>query len=58
MVGKEWLRTNSIAQGCPLSMMWANLVGAVWSKIMKNEVLEVTKNIFADDKSIRTTDRQ
>ena len=27
--GLEWGRTNSVAQGCPLSIMWANLIGAV-----------------------------
>ena len=27
--GPKWKRTNSIAQGCPLSIRWANMIGAL-----------------------------
>ena len=32
--GPAWGRTNSVAQGCPLSIIWANIIGALWSKVL------------------------
>ena len=55
--GPEWRRVNSIAQGCPLSIMWANMVGALWAKVLSLEVPDVRKNVFVDDKSLRTNSR-
>ena len=56
--GDEWRRTSSIAQGCPLSVMWANMVGSIWAKVMTLELLKVDKVIFVDDKSIRTKESE
>jgi hypothetical protein len=56
--GKEWKRTNSVAQGCPLSVMWANMIGAAWVKVMNIEAPRVGKNVFIDDKSLRARNRE
>lgn len=47
-----------MAQGCPLSIMWANIVGALWSKILTSRAPDAAKNISVDDKSIRTQTRE
>ena len=52
--GPAWGRTNSVAQGCPLSIIWANIIGALWSKVLTSRVPEVKKSIFIDDKALRT----
>ena len=39
--GPAWKRTNSVAQGCPLSILWANMVGALWAKLLTIEAPNV-----------------
>jgi hypothetical protein len=55
--GEEWTRTNSVAQGCPLSVMWANMLAAAWVKVMRREAPNTKKNVFIDDKSLRSSSR-
>ena len=55
--GDQWHRSNGVAQGCPLSIMWANLLGAVWAKAIRKEAPRTQVNIFVDDKSLRTQNR-
>ena len=38
--------------------MWANMVGALWVKVLNLEAPKVKKNIFIDDKSLRTDLRE
>ena len=56
--GPQWGRTNSVAQGCPLSIVWANLIGALWAKVLSARTPGVGKTIFVDDKAIRSKDRE
>ena len=51
--GQDWCRTNSIAQGCPLSVMWANLLGALWIIAIKAQCPDVDLTVFIGDKTIR-----
>ena len=55
--GKPWWRTNSFAQGCPLSILWANLLGAAWTIILTARIPGAGKSIFIDDKALRTKNR-
>ena len=34
--GEAWGRTNGFAQGCSLSILFANMFGSLWAKIMTN----------------------
>ena len=41
-----------------MSIVWANLLGALWAKTLSMRTPEVGKTIFVDDKSIRTHSRE
>ena len=41
--GRSWHRTNSVAQGCPLSIVLANLIGALWSKVLDARAPDIRK---------------
>ncbi len=35
-------------------MMWANLLGSIWARAIKNRTTNVTPAVYVDDKSLRT----
>ena len=51
--GQGWKRTNSIGQGCALSMCWANLFGALWCRVIELDTPRVSFGVFVDDKTVR-----
>ena len=48
-IGKSFVSTNGILQGCPLSIIMLNLLVNVWVKAVKSEVPDANPYGFADD---------
>jgi ribonuclease HI len=48
-VGSEFVSTNGILQGCPLSVVLLNALVSVWCKAVEVEVPQATPEAFADD---------
>ena len=55
--GTPWKRNNSIAQGCPRSIRWANVFGTIWARMMEQRHPEVPATIFVYDKNMRSRSR-
>ena len=56
-LGPQFRRTNSIAQGCPLAMLWANVFGTLWARTMSNKAPNAKIGVFVDDKTITARSR-
>ncbi len=54
--GKPWKRTNSLAQGCSLSMMLVNLPVTAWAKatLLKMPTALAGISAYVDDRVIRS----
>ena len=55
--GPYFRSTNSIPQGCPLSMLWANLLMNVWIRLVRHhcerQALWCRISAYVDDRNIR-----
>ena len=51
---EAWFSSNSLAQGCPLSCMLANLLIAVWMAMLRAQVASIKSTAFLDDRTLRT----
>ena len=54
-VGKPFTSTNGILQGCPLSVIFLNLLVCVWIRAVKEEVPDAELHAFADDTGATAT---
>ena len=54
-VGKPFTSTNGILQGCPLSVIFLNLLICVWIRAVKEEVPGAELHAFADDTGATAT---
>ena len=50
-VGEEFHTTNGILQGCPLSVIFLNLLVSVWARAVEKEA-KVEPNAYADDTGV------
>ena len=48
-VGEEFLATNGILQGCPISVILLNALISVWAHAIEAEVPDAEPDAFADD---------
>lgn len=55
--GSAFKATNIIGQGCPLSMLWSNLLISTWARALRahlvNLTLEVRLTAYVDDRTMR-----
>ena len=51
-VGKEFVATNGILQGCPLSVVLLNALVSIWARAVEVEVPEAEPAAYVDDTSI------
>ena len=56
--GKWWVATNSIAQGCALSLFIANVLITVWTRVIRSATPVVWITGYVDDRTLRTYDRK
>lgn len=54
-VGKPFTSTNGILQGCPLSVIFLNLLVCIWIRTVKAEVPDAEPHAFADDTGATAT---
>jgi len=54
-VGKEYIATNGILQGCPLSVVLLNALVSIWAKCLESECPEVNPTAYVDDNSAYST---
>ena len=47
--GEEFVATNGILQGCPLSLVLLNALLAVWARCLEEEVPEAKTDAYVDD---------
>eukprot|EP00973_Karenia_brevis_P016635 2278244-Karenia_brevis.AAC.1 len=47
--GREYVATNGILQGCPLSILLLSALVSVWSKAVQTEVPQVCTDAYVDD---------
>jgi hypothetical protein len=55
--GPTFTRTKSIAQGCPLAVLWANICGTLWARTIDREAPNCRFGVFVDDKTLRARTR-
>ena len=48
-MGREYVATNAIVQGCPLSVVLLNALLSIWSKAVMQEVPGVNVSVYVDD---------
>eukprot|EP00973_Karenia_brevis_P042938 5944895-Karenia_brevis.AAC.1 len=48
-VGGEFVATNGILQGCPLSVVLLNALVSVWARCLQEECPEVRSWAYVDD---------
>ena len=55
--GEWWLSTNSVAQGCALSLIVANALITVWTRLIHRDAPQVCTTGYVDDRTIRSKQR-
>ena len=51
-VGKEFVASNGVIQGCPLSVLLLNLLMNTWARSVKTETTTAMPEIYADDAGV------
>ena len=51
-VGKEFLATNGVLQGCPLSILLLNALVSVWAHAVQAEVPGASPQVYVDDADV------
>eukprot|EP00973_Karenia_brevis_P085195 11825339-Karenia_brevis.AAC.1 len=57
-IGEEWIASNGILQGCPLSVILLNALVSVWAKAVEQEVSTAQCEAYADDTQALTRTRR
>ena len=57
-VGEEFIATNGILQGCPVSVVLVNALMSVWSRAVEAEVERSRTESYADDKQALVSSRR
>eukprot|EP00973_Karenia_brevis_P005462 744611-Karenia_brevis.AAC.1 len=51
-IGKEFIASNGLLQGCPISVILINALMAVWAHAIEAEVRGSKPAVYADDKTV------
>eukprot|EP00973_Karenia_brevis_P077248 10731311-Karenia_brevis.AAC.1 len=57
-IGKHFVTSNGILQGCPISVILLNCLIAVWSSAVAEEVPQSHPEAYADDTGVTVSTRR